>query len=74
MVVVEICLLSECGRLAKSERKRVDVDDDELMVLEMEMMIIGVRHGSRIVPGRIRRRAELLYAIHGCKVVKCVKP
>jgi hypothetical protein len=69
-------LLNEHGILARSVRKRFD---DVVDVVEFDGdghgdVISGERHCSRIVPGRIRRRAELLYAIHGCKVVKCENP
>ncbi len=49
------------------------MNDDEFDGVGDGDGLIGVRYGSRIVPGRIRRRAELLYAIQGCKAVKCVK-
>lgn len=62
--------------LAKSARKRLeDVDDDVEFAGEGDRHdMIGARHCSSIVPGRIRRNAALLNAVHGCNVVKWEKP
>ncbi len=68
------CLFNECGILANNVRKRLDViDDDDDDGDGDGAGVAGRWHVSSTVPGRIRRRVELLYPTHGCKLVKCIK-